>query len=434
MNAVQDEVNKWIHDLPRQLVAEMVEKKVRAQKIKLSGSRLNELVGRLLVGEQTIQFEAGKRHKNKTIEFTDADLTALHQRADELIEKMPAVIDQALEGFSLKIVRSLKKKWRDERRLQERDLGGFRKRLDKRWGTGIEGLRMLVTIAREFGDNFNKDGHAAGGGSNPKTFDVLTRLHARACQATEEVICLMSNGFADGAMARWRTMHEIAAVAYLLDKHGDDDLAERYIAHQIVEARGAALQYRKYQERLGQEPISNRELEKIEEAYQAALKNYGEAFGTQYGWAAEHIGKKRPTIADIQEAATIDYLSPYYKMASHNVHANPKGVFFKLGLVGESEVLLAGPSNAGLADPGHAAALSLMQISSILMKQNPTIDNVVAVKVMQRLVDEIGDALLAAHQKLLEDYRSFSEKSARAGSSPDGPRRRSRISGSKAAR
>jgi hypothetical protein len=42
---------------------------------------------------------------------------------------------------------------------------------------------------------------------------------------------------------------------------------------------------------------------------------------------------------------------------------NPEGVFFKLGLIGESEVLLAGPSNAGLTDPGHASALSLMQIS-----------------------------------------------------------------------
>jgi hypothetical protein len=409
MGAVQDQVNEWSHNLPHQLLAEMVDKKLRAQKIKISKQRLNTLVAQLLAGEQSIQFDAGSRHKHKVIDFTDEDLTALKNQADKLIKEMPSIIDQASEGFSLKVLSSLKKKWRGERRLQRRDLRGFHKRLDERWGAGIEGLRMLVTIAREFVNEFNKDGRAAGGGPSPKTFDVLTRLHARACQINEEVICLISNGFADGAMARWRTMHEIAAVAYLLNKYGDQ-LAERYIAHQIVESRGAAIQYRKYQEQLGQEPISDKEFEEIEKAYQTALKDYGAAFGTPYGWAAEHLGKKRPTVADIQEAATIDYLSPYYKMASHNVHANPRGVFFKLGLADESEVLLAGPSNAGFADPGHAAALSLMQISSVLMKQNPTVDNLVAVKVMQHLVDEIGNVLVAAHQKLAEDERLYSEK------------------------
>jgi hypothetical protein len=426
MGTVQAEMNKWLHDLPRQLAAELVDGKLREQKIKLSKKRLYELIDRLIAGEEDIQFGMGSRHKTKSIEFTDEDFAGLHKRADELIHKLPAIIEGASEGFSETILTSLKKKWRGERRQQRRDMDGFRKRLDQRWGAGLEGLRMLVTIAREFGDGFNNDGRAAAGGSNPKAFDVLTRLHARACQVAEEVICLLSNGFADGAMARWRTMHEIAAVCYLMGEHGDD-LAERYIVHQIVEARGAAIQYRKHQERLGQEPISDGEFEKIEKDYRASLQTYGEAFGGQHGWAAEHVGKKnkpnktehlsqkkkmRPTMADIQEAANIDHLSPYYKMASHNVHANPKGVFFKLGLVGESEVLLAGPSNAGLADPGHAAALSLMQISSVLMKQNPTVDNMVVVKVMQRLADEIGNALLAAHRKLVEDERLFSKKKA----------------------
>ena len=47
-----------------------------------------------------------------------------------------------------------------------------------------------------------------------------------------------------------------------------------------------------------------------------------------------------------------------------------------------------------------------MQISSVLMKQDPTVDNMVAVKIMRRLTDEIGEALLSAHRKLVEDGRS----------------------------
>ena len=117
-------------------------------------------------------------------------------------------------------------------------------------------------------------------------------------------------------------------------------------------------------------------------------------------------------IADIQEAAGIDHLAPYYRMASHNVHANPKGVFFKLGLIGETDTLLAGPSNAGLADPGHATALSLVQISSLLLLLYPTLDNQIAMRVMHALGDEIGAALLAAHKKLKVDDKLFREMAA----------------------
>ena len=55
----------------------------------------------------------------------------------------------------------------------------------------------------------------------------------------DEIICLLENGFADGAMARWRTLHEIAIVAIVLSKHGED-IAQGYLDHQAVESKRAA--------------------------------------------------------------------------------------------------------------------------------------------------------------------------------------------------
>jgi hypothetical protein len=260
---------------------------------------------------------------------------------------------------------------------------------------------MLIAIAREYGSELSKAGGKAGSGNSPKTFEIPIRLHARSCQVAEEIVCLLSNGFADGAMARWRTLHEIAAVGCLIQRHGDE-LAERYEHHQIVESRKAALQYQRYQKRLGQRPLSKKTLKKIDADYASVLATYGANFGNPQGWAAKHLGKRNPSITDIQEAAGIDHLGPYYRMASHNVHANPKGVFFKLGLIGETNALL-GRSNAGLADPGHATALSLVLISSLLLHFYPTFDNHIAMKVIQELGDEIGSALLSAHKKLEAD-------------------------------
>lgn len=96
-------------------------------------------------------------------------------------------------------------------------------------------------------------------------------------------------------------------------------------------------------------------------------------------------------------------LRPFYKMASHNVHANPKGAFFKLSLYPRrQDILLACPSNIGLADPGHAAAISLGQITIALLTIKPTLDNLVICNILMRLEPEIGETFLAA-QKLLEE-------------------------------
>jgi hypothetical protein len=217
----------------------MIEKKLEEHSIKLPKKRLNELVSRLVAGEDNVQLNVAKDLTDTIIKFTDEDFAWFEKRNDEMFEKLPELIDHASEDFSSTILAGLKTRWRGEWRQQQRDMKGFRERLDKRWGQGLGGIRMLVTIAREFGDTFNQEGSMAESGGLGYSFDVLRRLHARACHVADEVICLLSSGFADGAMERWRTMHEIAAVAYLIGQHGDS-LAERYVAHQIVEARSGS--------------------------------------------------------------------------------------------------------------------------------------------------------------------------------------------------
>jgi len=84
---------------------------------------------------------------------------------------------------------------------------------------------------------------------------VLTRLHVRACQVSDEVITLLENGFADGAMARWRTLHELGVVATLI-ADGDERLAERYIHHDAVDVKRQANDYEQVQVPIGYPPLS----------------------------------------------------------------------------------------------------------------------------------------------------------------------------------
>jgi hypothetical protein len=154
---------------------------------------------------------------------------------------------------------------------------------------------------------------------------------------------------------------------------------------------------------LGQDPFTPAELDAIEREYVLALDRYGTNFRSQNGWASEYVKKGNPNFADLEIAAGVDHLRPYYKLASHNVHANPKGVLFKLGFFGDANTLLAGPSNAGLADPGHSTAISLNQISATILHFFPSFDNIIAVKVMSLLADTIGKEFLKAHKQLEQD-------------------------------
>jgi hypothetical protein len=260
---------------------------------------------------------------------------------------------------------------------------------------------MLLTISQEYGASVNQELRGSSVHSL-HLLEVLTRLHARACQVVHEILVLLAAGFADGAMARWRTLHEIAVIALFIGEYGED-LAEQYILHQQVESRRAMQDYIACHERLGYESLEPREVEAVERSYQNLLVRFGRSIGTQYGWAAEQLGISKPAFNNIERAVGIDHLRVHYRMASHNVHANPKGVFFKLGLLEEENLLPAGPSNAGLADPGHSAAISLVQTSTPLGLLHPTFDNIVALRIMVLLEREIGEAFGDAHQQLLHD-------------------------------
>ncbi len=183
--------------------------------------------------------------------------------------------------------------------------------------------------------------------------------------------------------------------------NGDEGLAERYTLHQTVESLRAAREYQTYCSRLGYDPMEPQEIHDLERQNSALVARFGAAFREPYGWASERLGGvDSPSLAGIERAVQVDHLRPFYRMASHNIHANPKGAFFKLGLLNETDLLLAGPSNFGLADPGQATAISLAQVATSLLHLDTTLDGVVVLKIMMALSAEIGETFVAIQKKL----------------------------------
>ena len=129
------------------------------------------------------------------------------------------------------------------------------------------------------------------------------------------------------------------------------------------------------------------------------MKRFGKSFTNSYGWAASVTDSDRPGMAHLEECVELKHWHPRYNMASGNIHADSHGTYFRLGLSSsQEEVILAGPSNEGLADPGHSTAISLCQITTVLLARKPTMDYLVYSRVLHKLANETGDAFLEAHR------------------------------------
>lgn len=256
--------------------------------------------------------------------------------------------------------------WRAER-------AGFEKRLRERWGRAFDLYELVHSLCVEAGTSLNDRYGDQAVRENDIVFHALKLLHGRACVTGSEILALLVSGHPFGAYARWRTLHEYAAVAFLIRERGAE-LAERFILHQHVQILKDARGYQRAHGALTKlsgteyEPFTPDEIGEMEKVRDALLGRFGQAFGSDWGWAALLTENGRaPRFVELERLAGLEHLRPFMQRAHHDVHADSKGV--ALGIVGQAErqVMLAGATNYGLADPGQGALISLHQVTTTLL-------------------------------------------------------------------
>lgn len=178
--------------------------------------------------------------------------------------------------------------------------------------------------------------------------------------------------------------------------------AERYIDYELVEAYKGASQLTNYESRINEKGFSESELADFKIGYDAVVEKHGNGFKKPYGWAAPFLQTNFQSFSAIEEAVDMDHWRPYYKWASQNIHANAKSIRVSLGMCeAVDEVILVGPSNSGMTDPGHSTALSLTQLTSALTLHSANIDELITMKIVASLSEEIGNVLLNSSEKIM---------------------------------
>jgi hypothetical protein len=257
------------------------------------------------------------------------------------------------------------------------------------WGDALDGFGSFVCgndgVMQEISKNLLKWRR----GFERVRWSTMMRLHARGCQVAREIHVLLSAGYADGALARWRTLHEICSTAAFLMK-ADARVSQMYNDHadvatlrsmQLVAQRDAG-------KKRGQ--IAKRSIKAQEKHVDTLCKRWGTSFRRDYGWASSTLGKDKPTYLDIEQYADQSYARVQYKLASQQVHSHILALEMKFATSTDYQNhLLTGPTNYGIAVPARYTILTLMKFTLLIATKDADIDRMVVCKCLNRFGDKV---------------------------------------------
>jgi Family of unknown function (DUF5677) len=320
---------------------------------------------------------------------------------ERLAKAIGTAIEDQVPGAAKILLRGLKAR-APEMLREERELDtGFRARNYQRWREGLDLLCMLIVIAEESGSDFNTEFRPQAARESNFVFEAVCSLHARAVLIAREVLCLLEGGFADGALARWRSLHELAVVSGFLSER-DNQLAEKYLLAREAQKYKAIMESQDRIPRTGLEPFGEKEIQQAKTLRDRLVQKYGTAIQRDYGWAAKALGKKDPTFRSLEEAVGLDHLRPYFRWASDHVHSGYKPHATFLGTSeSPNPILLAGQSNSGLTEPAVQIALSLTQATAALLLVEPNFDHLVISQILIDLVGELQETFIRIERETL---------------------------------
>lgn len=160
----------------------------------------------------------------------------------------------------------------------------FRRVMKKYWGRSLDLYFSICVGAEEVGRNFDDCHTEEAMEKQDDLFEALTGLYARACRVAVEIHHLLAGGFPMGALARCRTLHEIAVTMMILADFGEmeehADLAERFLLHDDIDNWIDAKIHQEHYEALGSEAFTADQMAEMEQRRAELLGRFGESIDT----------------------------------------------------------------------------------------------------------------------------------------------------------
>jgi hypothetical protein len=225
------------------------------------------------------------------------------------------------------------------------------------WGEGLDGCELVIDGCVEVCGLFHGRYHGRAEVEDEQRFLVLRDLFQRGHDAAWEAHVLLSHGAPGGALARWRTVHELNVVSAFI-RRGDADLARRYKDWHRIEAKRSIIDVTRAMEALGATIEAEGLFEFLEKDQAELEERYGRSFTRDFGWADQPLREQgivtngKPRLWHLEQAVGGLGRRGLYRMASHAGHA----VLFS-GAIRVPDQF--GPKPVGLHAPSRYVCLDL---------------------------------------------------------------------------
>lgn len=315
------------------------------------------------------------------------------------------VIDEILNSDEYKTMEFLWEKDGFEQILRNREYSrGFVSRLMFEYHEPIVQFEILlehcILLIKEFEYPHKK---------LPYTCKVLNGIAVRAVFLANEILCLIKNGFASGALARWRTLYEYSVIAIFITQYGEQ-YAEKYLAFKDIANYKEAKIYTEHSKELQFEEIPQIELDELETKSKAAKVKYPDLDDRDYSWAAPAI--KKPSFKSLAEVTDIDYYKPFYKFSCNFNHGGVNGLFFDLGQIhglSEEDSKKLAQSNVGFTDPAQLTMRALLDIVSALLSLNIDTTKLFQLILLKNKIPKIAESFHNVEKDIKEREQTYRE-------------------------
>lgn len=225
----------------------------------------------------------------------------------------------------------------------------------------IEELSEVVEVLEDaFGDTIEK--YKSGLTYN----DILIRAYAYAIIVMKEIVCLLSNGFPDGALARARRLYEqMVLIDYFESRKKDldfDGLVERYCDSQNIAAYSNQIALYDFFENEEEKQKAKKEFDKLKDKYAKFFKQKN--YVRDYWWLDD---EKCDTFNKLQKRYCDPYGRILYSRACISTHAGAMGDYALLGRFNPNgEKIYTGTTDSGFSLPLILATMSFYNITNMV--------------------------------------------------------------------
>jgi hypothetical protein len=196
---------------------------------------------------------------------------------------------------------------------------------------------------------------------------ILLHIAGKSIVSAREIICLCSNGFADGAMSLARTVYEHSIILLFFYQRLNDLDFHEYIEDFFLDYKR---KYQKYYKTVAEELKLDDLKKQVDSSVENRKRKAHHPENGDYWWSGKgnFYNVVQDVHSNLDDSVKTVFLRAFllYKQACLFVHSNSFGNMWRLSAEGEYEGINTCPSEKGHSLPLEFAALSIICISFVV--------------------------------------------------------------------